>query len=261
MRILKKSLIWILLLVYVVLVFGFVENRYEDQLCNSLVISVTDSLSTGFVTANDVVTLLEKNDIEYLGVPLFKVDLDNIEKVVCSNQIIKSCKAYIGINGTLRVEINQRDPFVRIIEKSGKGYYLDREGNVLNLSERFTPHVLVVNGNLRSSVRVGSPANVLRLEDKGQNKKLREIYELAQYIDGHEFWRSQILQLYINAKGEYEMVPRVGPHIIILGSIENYQEKFENLEVFYKEGLSRVGWNQYLTINLKYKDQVVCTKI
>ena len=26
------------------------------------------------------------------------------------------------------------------------------------------------------------------------------------------------------------------------------------------EGLNKIGWNAYSTINLKYKDQVVCTK-
>jgi cell division protein FtsQ len=32
------------------------------------------------------------------------------------------------------------------------------------------------------------------------------------------------------------------------------------LMTFYKEGLNKVGWNAYLTINLKYKNQIVCTK-
>ena len=57
------------------------------------------------------------------------------------------------------------------------------------------------------------------------------------------------------------MVPRIGPHIIILGSIDNYEAKFEKLWLFYTEGLKNVGWNQYLKINLKYKDQIVCSKI
>ena len=31
--------------------------------------------------------------------------------------------------------------------------------------------------------------------------------------------------------------------------------------IFYQNGLNKVGWNIYSTINLEYKNQVVCTKI
>lgn len=261
MKALKKSIIWILLLLYVVIVFGFVENRYEDQLCNKIEILITDSLNTGFVNNEDIVSALERHEINYLGVPLYEIDLDTIEKAIYSNQIIEHCRAYIGINGTLKVEISQRGPFVRILEETGKGYYLDRKGNVLNLSSRFTPHVLVVNGKFRSAIQVGSPMNILNSEGKEKNKKILEIFELASYIDSHDLWESQFVQVYINSGGEFELVPRVGPHIILLGPLDGYQKKLEKLEVFYKEGLNNIGWNQYLKINLKYKDQVVCTKI
>ena len=84
---------------------------------------------------------------------------------------------------------------------------------------------------------------------------------MSSFIAGHELWSAQIVQIYVNNQGEYELIPRIGPHIIILGDLEDYRAKFEKLELFYKDGLNHVGWNQYLKINLKYKDQIVCTKI
>ena len=243
------------------LAVGFVGNRYENQLCNNIVITIEDSLKTGFIVSDDINKLLEAKDITYLGVPLHQLDLDAIEIAIHSNQIVKNCKAYTGINGTLHVDISQRTPYVRIMEQSGKGYYLDKEGNVLNLSPRYSPHVLVVNGYIRSSVRVGQPMNVLNLPDTRDDNKLREIYELTSYINRNELWNSQFLQIYVNNSGEFELVPRIGPHIIILGPINDYREKLDKLEIFYKEGLNNIGWNQYIKINLKYKDQVVCTKI
>ena len=170
MKRLKKSVIWIFMLIYLIVVFGFVENRYEDQLCNKLEISVTDSLDTGFLKSEDITHSLAKNGIVYLGVPLCKLDLEGIERVVYENQIISNCKVYTGINGTLKVEVKQRHPFVRIIEKNGRGFYLDHEGNVLDLSKRFTPHVLVVNGNLRTTFRIGEPTNVQDLPESVNNE-------------------------------------------------------------------------------------------
>jgi cell division protein FtsQ len=57
-----------------------------------------------------------------------------------------------------------------------------------------------------------------------------------------------------------ELTPTVGSQQIILGKIENYKENLEKLRLFYEKGLSKVGWNNYSVINLKYKNQVVCTK-
>ena len=64
----------------------------------------------------------------------------------------------------------------------------------------------------------------------------------------------------MNEDEEMELVPRVGNHTILFGDEKEMDEKFSKLFLFYKEGLSKQGWNKYNVINLKYKDQVVCTK-
>lgn len=261
MKVLRKITLWLVSLLYLGLVLGFVSRRYEGQLCNSINVSIRDSIITGFLVEEDIVDLLASNDIEYLGLPLSQIKLNKIEKLVLSNQAIEACRVYTSINGVLHVDVNQRQPFLRIIDSRGRGYYLDKQGNVLKLSKRFTPHVMIATGHIRTSFRVGDAINIHELGDEKGDRRLKEIFELSEFITGHEFWNAQIVQIYLNQMGEYELVPRIGPHIILLGEIDNYQDKFRKLEVFYKEGLSHVGWNQYVKINLKYKDQVVCTKI
>ena len=56
------------------------------------------------------------------------------------------------------------------------------------------------------------------------------------------------------------MIPRVGNHSVIIGDDSFLDDKFSKLFIFYREGLNKKGWNNYSSINLKYKDQVVCTK-
>jgi cell division protein FtsQ len=97
-------------------------------------------------------------------------------------------------------------------------------------------------------------------KEKDKNFSICEIYELAKFIHNDPFWESQIEQIYRNDKGEYELIPRVGGHLILFGDYENYREKFRNLRAFYRKGLNNVGWNQYLKINLKYDNQIICTK-
>jgi len=65
----------------------------------------------------------------------------------------------------------------------------------------------------------------------------------------------------VNSKYEFELIPRVGSQIIELGDAENLDEKFANLKLLYLDGFNKIGWNTYKRISLKYKNQVVCTKI
>ena len=77
-------------------------------------------------------------------------------------------------------------------------------------------------------------------------------------MDSNEFWKAQIEQIYVGE--EIELVPLAGSHIIVLGNFQDIDEKMNKLLVFYTHGLNKVGWNIYETINLKYKNQIVCTK-
>ena len=74
------------------------------------------------------------------------------------------------------------------------------------------------------------------------------------------FLKAQITALEFDDKDEIIMYPRVGDHKIILGKAQNIEEKFEKLKIFYRHGLEKVGWDRYSHINLKFENQVVCTK-
>ena len=49
-------------------------------------------------------------------------------------------------------------------------------------------------------------------------------------------------------------------HRIVLGSFADFEEKLDNLRLFYEKAIPKVGWEKYSIISLKYKDQIVCTK-
>ncbi|MBS1689581.1 MAG: hypothetical protein JSS96_12715, partial [Bacteroidetes bacterium] len=46
---------------------------------------------------------------------------------------------------------------------------------------------------------------------------------------------------------------------ILLGDTARLAEKFDNLFLFYKNILNRVGWDKYETLDLRFKDQVVAS--
>ena len=110
-----------------------------------------------------------------------------------------------------------------------------------------------------------------RQAEREKQKKLRKSYEdflkllnFVVLVEKDDFWRSEIVQIVV-AKGpdgapEIELVPRTGSHTVIFGSPDDAEEKLAKLLTFYRRGLRNIGWEEYRTINVKYKEQVVCTK-
>ncbi len=254
----------VLLTSYLSVLSGFINNKENQIRIQSLQIHIKDSTDYQFIDENDLKNMLVHSDFLLVGKPVKEVGLKKIEEHLKKHQIIKEAEVYITEPGILHLDISQKKPFIRIINQAGQGYYLDREGCIIPLSSGFSPFVMVASGAIREPFKINQTANIFEVSSEtlpsGQ-RVLYDLYKLATFIDGDDLWKSQIEQIFVNKNYEFELVPRVGPLIIEFGKAENIEEKFENLKLLYTQGLNNLGWNQYIQINLKYKNQVICTKI
>ncbi|HRZ77534.1 MAG TPA: hypothetical protein P5248_09220 [Bacteroidales bacterium] len=96
--------------------------------------------------------------------------------------------------------------------------------------------------------------------DPQRHARLASAHRLGLLLEKDDFLRLLVSQIYIEPHGDLRMEPRIGKHSIIVGDSTGLESKLENLEAFYRQGLVRGPWDRYELINLKYKDQVVCTK-
>ena len=71
---------------------------------------------------------------------------------------------------------------------------------------------------------------------------------------------AQIEQIYFNKGKEAVIVPRIGNHIIELGTVDKLKDKLSSIKIFYTDGLSIVGWDKYNKLNIKISNKVICTK-
>lgn len=69
-----------------------------------------------------------------------------------------------------------------------------------------------------------------------------------------------IEQIVVYPDGEWLLVPRVGDFDVHFGRPVNMETKLKRLAVFLGEYLPRMGWDTYSSINLKYDNQIVCTR-
>ena len=249
MKKILNILTWLGITAWFAVIMGFVSAKSGEVLCNRIEVVIGDTLENRFVTPVEVRDMVEASGLQLHGYPLAGINTKVLEEKIEENPFIRNAEVSKDITGKLEITVEQRTPLVRILPYGKRGYYLDTEGRVLPLSDHFTPHILLVSGKVPNPEPAGNPGG-----------KLAELYRFCAYLAGHEFWNDQVEQIYVNRKGEYELIPRVGAHQILLGSLDDWEKKLNNLELLYEQGLSRYGWNTYSTINLKYTNQVICTK-
>ena len=244
MLIKKITLIFVALLLLTYLLFSvFYLNPQlrEDMVCNELRIEIVDTLERHYMTVDDIRNSIEKAGLSPVGKALTTVNTSAIEEKLKENRLIKRADCYKTIDGSVRIKIFQREPIIRVFSNKGN-YYVDSEGEIMPVPDNFAAYLPVASGFI---------------EDEYAKSQL---YEFALFLQRDKFWNSQIKQIYVASNSDVELTPVVGGHQIILGKMEDYKENLEKLRLFYEKGLSKVGWNRYSVINLKYKNQVVCTK-
>ena len=249
MRKFLNILTWIGIAVWFVVILGFVSSEADQVLCNRIEVVLSDTAQSKFVTDSDIRDMFREKGLQLQGYPLAGINTRELERILEENTYIKKAEVSTDVSGRMEIWLEQRVPMVRVMPDGREGYYLDKEGKILPLSGTFVPYIFLVSGHIDKAG-----------EGTAGGKQQEEILRFCTYVTEHPLWKEQIVQLYVDKHGEYELIPRVGAHQILLGSMEQWEKKLHNLELLYEQGLSVYGWNAYSTINLKYTNQVICTK-
>lgn len=239
---------YILLGVAVVLTIGYVvfageksQHAAQQKVCSNMTISIIDYGDKMLISNEEIAALLKEKELNPIGRSLEKITTKTIEEAIEKHPMVRHAECYKTPGGTVHITIDQRTPILRVI--GVENYYVDDLRKPMPTSTNYAAYVPVVTGRITKKMATGG------------------IYDFVQFISKDEFWRDQIEQININNRMKVELVPRVGNHIIVLGDLERFQQKMEKLRKFYQYGLNEIGWNIYSTIDLQYKDQVVCTRI
>jgi len=251
---------WTGLIAYLMFALGFTADKRAELICKEVRIIITDSSSIKFFDRKDVERILRSGNRKIRGVPVSEINTREIESFFSKIPYIRKIEVYTTLDGALNIRVRQRTPVVRVIASNGAGYYLDKDGYIFPASSKFSPYLLVASGSFPVGDQFKRVACLDSIKDKNFYKPWFGLLELTHFINRNDFWRSQIVQLYLNSNLDFEIIPRVGAHQIILGRVEEYESKFSNLKILYDEGLKKEGWNNYQKIDLRFKNQVICTK-
>lgn len=228
----------VLILGAVIFLYSFSSKRNENRRLKEADIEFAEA--ENFITHEKVNNLLIQNFGSIKSIQKDKLDLNSVEKSLDKNPMIDKAEVYATIDGKLKAIISQRKPVARIF-LGEESYYIDYRGDRMPLSETYTARVPLVTGVIDSI-------------EQGKLKKL------LNYINDDAFLKKNIIGLEIAPTGGVRMRSRNYGYEIQFGRPINIEKKFNNYKAFLQDAAKDTLIEQYKTINLKFTQQVVCTK-
>lgn len=260
----KKLWLEAIIAIYLVSALIYLNHEKSSIVCSTIDVVVADETDHYFVEEYDVLTLINKGNRRVIGASQNNLNILELERNVSGHPSIRNAEVFRTVNGNLKVNVWQRNPIVRILNYNNESYYIDEDGAMMPLSKKYTARTLVVNGSVNVPYELNYTRNVLEAAASDELKRitvLKDIFLMSKYIHEDKLLSALIEQVYVENDKDYRLVPKIGPNEIEFGSVDNYETKFRKLKILYLKGLPQKGWDRYKKVNLKFKNQVVCTKI
>jgi cell division protein FtsQ len=224
-------------------------GKKNHELCRNYNITIKGKQNNFFIDKKDVQKLLVaamNGNIRGRQISLF--NLHQLEQLLEDNNWINDAELYFDNHDVLHVTITEREPVARIFTTAGNSFYIDSIGRRMPLSEKMSARVPVFTS---------FPGKKILSSD---SLLLNDIKAIAKFTYNDPFWMAQAAQFDITPERTFEMIPVVGNHTVKLGNGENIDQKFHRLFVFYKQVLSKTGFDKYRSIDVQYTGQIIASR-
>jgi len=230
------------------LLLAAITNRNKGK-CSEVVINIEAGGAGTFLNKKDILqTLIKINGGTLKGMPVKSFDLQHIEEKIEDNKWVDNAETYFDNQGVLHVTIQEKLPVARIFTSSGKSFYIDGLGRSMPLSEMQSAKLPLFTGY----------PDIKEMNAK-DSLLMNHIIRMASFILKDSFWMAQVQQLHITAERTFEITPLIGNQVIRMGNGEDVEEKFHRLFVFYRQVMSKTGFEKYKSIDVSFNGQVVAS--
>jgi cell division protein FtsQ len=248
----KKRIIqtlWLLFGIGAVVLFGAAITKKSQKYCTAIQIEIVGAEQHMFLDEQDILALINTNG-KVIGNPTTKTNLRNLENLLEANSWVDHAELYFDNNQALQVHIQERQPVARVFHIGGGSFYVDSMGLRLPLSEKISAKVPVFTNFPSDKPVLAHPDSLV----------LQGVVDLSKQILADSFWMAQIQQVNIDPQSQFELIPMVGNHIILLGAADHLEGKFKRLNAFYEQALVQQGLNTYEKLDIRFSNQVVAVK-
>lgn len=193
-----------------------------------------------YMTPEAVNKLLIEKNRPFAAIEKENLDLNKLEKAVNAHEMVERSEVFVSVDGVLKAVVKQKTPVVRVFDGSGS-FYIDYEGNKMPLSAMYTARVPLVSGGVNG-------------------KNTSDLKKVFRSIHDDDFLKKNIIGIRVLPDGSLVMTNRNYNYKIDFGKPVNIERKFKNYKAFFQKAATDSTINNYKTINLRFTQQVVCSK-
>ena len=224
--------------------------KNDSKKCKDIKIKISgiENEHEKFVDESDIISTIKNVcNTNPIGKVISSFNLRKIETELEKSKWVKNAELFFDNNDILKVNLQEREPIARVFTTGGTSFYIDTALSMLPLSDKFSARLPVFTG-FPSDKIVLSPAD---------SSLLNDIKTISIAIQKDSFRMAMIDQVDITPQQNFEMIPKIGNQIIVFGNATDVEEKFNKLQLFYKNVMVTTGWSKYSEINVQYKNHVV----
>tara|TARA_Y100000816_G_scaffold282474_1_gene258218 strand:- start:1115 stop:1840 length:726 start_codon:yes stop_codon:yes gene_type:complete len=241
MKIFKKILMVmtnIIFLSLLITLFGSSDKAFKKYKI------ISDST---FVPKDKIVSILDN----YFTKESLSINFNDLEKKIKSNPHIKKVTLYKDLTGNLNVIINQFQPIARIVHENKSIKYFDIDGEIFPTSLGYSHRVLLIF--LTSKINFLN--NNLNNTEFGV-----DLLNMVKYIESDKFLSKIVSEIEVDNFKNIIIRPQISKQKIIFGYPDDLVNKFRKIKIFYEDIAPAKGWNTYSSVNVKYRNQIICDK-
>lgn len=241
---LKKILGWIILVTLVAyIVFAAIWSHAEaaKNSCKGIDIQIVEGNATDSVTRRGVMAEINRYPEKIIGQQIPAIDTRKLEKYLKKFPQFEDVVCSFTTSGKLNVKVTPMVPELRIFEDS-TSYYINKEGKKMASKASFFVDVPVVSGKFNEGFR---PVDVL---------------PVTRFIASDPVLSRLVGMVHADDADNILLIPRIHGHVINFGDTNRLVEKKKALMAVYRKVLPYKGWEEYDTISVKFKGQVVATR-
>jgi cell division protein FtsQ len=247
------AILWVTVGVGTTVLLVAAIKKKDAAKCKDIEIKITgiETDDQKFVDEEDILnTIKQFSNGDPKGKSIGNFDLHKIETELEKSKWVKNAELFFDNNNILKVNLQEREPVARVFTINNASFYIDTALAMLPLSDKFSARLPVFTGFPSDNIVLSAADSDL----------LGQVRDISVAIQKDPFRMGMIEQIDINPQRSFEMIPKIGNQLIIFGDAGSAEEKFNKLELFYKEVMVKSGWNKYSVINVQYKDQLVAKR-
>lgn len=217
--------------------------RYQarEHICTGIEVEVDGNALMDSVIRAGINEELRSYPKRIVGTQVHQLNTVEIERYLTRLNNFERVNCFISPRGALVVKVIPLVPVMRVFD-GNRSYYVNKDGRQIDSNAEFFSDVPVVSGHFNKTF---TPKDVL---------------PLIRYLEKEKTLRSLLGMIEARDSKNILIVPRIRGHVINFGDTTRLKEKMHALTLFYRQVMPYKGWEEYDTISVKYKGQVVATR-